>query len=130
MKRTLYVCALAGLVALAVGSASELEGTWEGKLEGVKAITLTLRESGGQVSGRAVFFIIRDEGSGKHNGAGSPPISLQDVRSDGAVLHFFVKGSNGQPLAMDMKITGPARAELTRQWGGGLPALTISLEKQ
>lgn len=131
MKQMRFVSLLAGLLALApIGNAAEIEGKWEGNWQGAKAVTLTLRETEGRVEGNAVFYIIRREKPTEPGGAPSPEISLQNPRWDGATLRFSVKGSNGQPVLMEMKLTGPNTAELTREAGSSLPALTIPLHKQ
>ena len=131
MKTMRSVSLLAGLLALGViGSASEVEGRWEGNWQGAKALTLTVRETQGRVEGNAVFYLIRREKPAEPGGAPSPEISLQNPRWDGATLRFSVKGSNGQPVLMEMKVTGPNTAELTREAGSSMPALTIPMHKQ
>ncbi len=130
MKRRFYVSSLASVfaIALAIGQTSSVEGTWEGNLHGVKAITLTVWEAAGRLEGDAVFYILRREGTGWHNGAASPQIPLQNVRREGATLHFSLKGSNGQPVEMEMKLAGPDTATLTRQ-PGSMPALSIPVRR-
>ena len=131
MKRTWYVSSLACIFALplAIGRTPALEGTWEGDLHGVKAIALTIRETGGRAEGVAMFYVVRDENSGRHNGSPSPQIPLQNVRREGATLYFSVRGSNGEALPMEMKWTGPNTASLTRKRTASLPELIIPVRR-
>jgi len=132
MKRMLHVCLLAAGFPLlaAIANASPIEGTWEGDLHGVKAITLIVHETGGHMGGNVVFYILRDEGSGWHTGSPSPAVALQAVQWDGALLRFTVQGSNGQPVALGMKLKGAHTAELNRKPTADMPELTVSLRKR
>jgi hypothetical protein len=127
MKRMLHVCLLAAGFPLlaAIANASPIEGTWEGDLHGVKAISLTVHETGGHM-----FYIVRDEGSGWHTGLPSPAIALQAVQWDGALLRFTVQGSNGEPVALEMKLNGANTAELNRKATADMPEVTVSLRRR
>jgi hypothetical protein len=64
MKRMLEVClaALALAAAASPAESSSFAGTWEGQLEGVKAVTLEIQEVGPIVTGGITFYVIKDEG--------------------------------------------------------------------
>lgn len=132
MKRMLHVCLLAGAFPLlaAIANASPIEGTWEGDLHGVKAITLTVHETGGHMGGNIVFYVLRDEGSGWHTGSPSPAIALQAVQWDGARLRFTVQGSNGRPVTLEMRLNGANTAEVNRKPTADMPALTVTLRRR
>ena len=129
MKTMRFVCLLAVLAATAPAQPS-VAGTWNGNLHGVKAVTVTLRDSGASLEGTAVFYILRDEGSGFHSGAPSPEIALRELRRESGVLRFWLPGSNGQALSFEMRITGPATAELKRLKTQNEPELTVILQRQ
>ena len=132
MKTTLYVCLFAITLAVAQNrqDLTPVAGSWEGDLEGVKAVTVNLREPDRQPVGNIVFYILKDEGSGFHTGSASPALQMGGLRRKGDVLQFWVRGSSGQPLSFVMRITGPGHARLTRLKSRSTPELTIALRRQ
>lgn len=72
-------------------------GTWKGKMYGVPAVTLIMKEEGGKLSGSILFFLIR------HNDGQPPRPSpgtfepLIDPQFDGKVLFFKVSHRNAHP---------------------------------
>jgi len=131
MKTTLYVCLLAVLV-LAQGQhrLTPAAGSWEGDLEGVRAVTVNLRGPEQRLDGGVVFYILKDEGSGFHTGAASAEVPMEGLRRNGDVVRFWVRGSNGEPISFEMRITEPGHARLTRLKSGATPELTVALWRQ
>ncbi|MGO9254890.1 MAG: hypothetical protein ACLQU1_01100 [Bryobacteraceae bacterium] len=132
MKTFQHVCLWAGALALCLAMATDalVKGTWEGDLRGVKAVTLKLQEADGKVGGTEVFYIVRDEGSGKHNGSASPPMPLVDTRWDGEKLRFGVVNQTGETILFEMKVTGQRSADLTVVDSDGKPQRTIPIRSQ
>ena len=112
------------IAALAGGSAeSPVAGTWQGKLDGVPAVTLTVKEDGAAWSGTIVFYKILDDGSGPRV-AGKDTSVLVGPKLEGKVLSFQVKGQNDTLLGFQMELTGNGEGELkgkATQTGGGAP---------
>jgi hypothetical protein len=103
-------------LCLVKAAASPITGTWEGMKDGVKAATITVRENDGILGGSAVFYIIRDEGSGTHNGSAQPAIALQGTEWDGKVLRFSVNH-----VAFELRPESDSRGELRRLAKNGMP---------
>ena len=126
---------LRGLVliaALAGGSTaaeSPLAGTWEGKMDGVPAVTLTLKEAGGALSGTIVFYKIVDDGSGPKV-AGKDTAVLVNPKQEGKVLSFQVKGPNDALIDFQMEFTangeGDLKGKATRTGGGEPPRMKMT----
>jgi len=92
-----------------------IEGTWEGTREGVKAATLTVRQTDGILGGSVIFYIIRDNGDGSRNGQALPAQPLTAVEWDGHTLRFSVERPDGAAIPFEMRITGEGRGELRRR---------------
>ncbi len=134
MKRMLQVCFLTGIVGLvfAMPMASPGEGTWEGEVSGLKAVTLTVRDAGGKIEGSAIFYVLRDEGEGKRIG-GESEVPLLNATWDGRTLRFSVRPPGLEPddpsVRFEMMVKGQDTAELKRLEAGRIPAATISMRK-
>jgi hypothetical protein len=135
MKRMLQVCLLTGIVGLvcAMPMASPVEGTWEGEVSGLKAVTLTVRDAGGKIEGSAIFYVLRDEGEGKRIG-GKSEVPLLNATWDGRTLRFSVRPPGVEPddpnVQFEMIVRGQDTAELKRIEAGTVPAATISMLRQ
>jgi hypothetical protein len=130
MKRTLPLCLLAGLMALCLvkAAASPVVGTWDGTKDGVKAATITVRETDGILGGTAIFYIIiREEGSGSHNGAATPPLAMVGTQWDGKVLRFSVTNDDGKSIAFEFRVTGEGKAELRRPAQNGEEEIKVPM---
>lgn len=131
MRRMLQVCSLAGLMALCLvkAAASPVVGTWEGSKGGVKAATLNVRDTEGILGGSATFYIILDEGSGKHNGAATPPMAMVGTQWNGSVLRFSVLTPDGRSIAFELRVTGAGKAELRRPPQGDMPEDIVPMQR-
>ena len=131
MKRTLNICLLAGILVLCLvkGAASPISGTWEGRRDGVRAATITVRETDGILGGSVVFYIIRDEGSGARNGAATPALPMVATQWDGRVLRFSVVTQDGRSIDFELRVTGAGQAELRRPAQHGEPELSVPMQR-
>ena len=113
MKTLRNVCVWTAALAFCVAmSTAPVAGTWEGSVEGAKAVTLKVLDRDGKPGGSAIFYIMRDEGSGKHIGAASPETPIEDARWDGKVLSFSVHNPEGETIRFAMTLTGEDAAQL------------------
>ena len=129
MKTTLLVCLLAGVLRLATEPQplGPILGTWEGNQEGARAVTLTIREARGKPEGTAVFYILRDEGSGFHTGAATPAFPLKAPQWDGRIVRFRIEPVGTRALFFEMITTGRRTARLKRIAMNEEPELTVTL---
>jgi hypothetical protein len=111
--------------SLACAADSSIAGTWQGKLHNLPAITLTLHETGGKVSGNIVFYFIRNNGAGFYEDSKSAgaPTELMNTSFDGKTLTFEVSHRNAhpprtlndtEPVRFQMEITGKDEGQLKR----------------
>ena len=90
-------------------AAASVAGTWEGKTEGVPAITLTIKEDGDRLSGSVTFYRIEDDGSGPRV-TGKQTRDLINPKFDGKIFSYQVKGRNDETIDQQMEITGKDEA--------------------
>ena len=84
---------------------STIAGTWQGKMDNLPVVTLTVHEDGGNLSGTVTFYRIVDDGSGpRAEGKSSSPLINPSL--DGKTLSFEVKGRNGEPAPFKLEVTG------------------------
>jgi hypothetical protein len=112
-------------LCLVKAAASPITGTWEGMKNGVKAATITVRENDGILSGSVIFYIIiRDEGSGTHNGSAQPAMPMVGTQWDGKVLRFSVN-----QVAFELRVTGEGQAEMRRLAQNGMPEESVKMAR-
>jgi len=106
MTKMLHVCLLGGALALFlnISAALPVEGTWEGSSKGLKAVTLTVHETKGELQGEAVFYVLRDDGGGLYI-AGEDRRPMVGPRWDGKTLRFSVG-----PPSFDREASGASFA--------------------
>jgi len=113
MKRLKHLLLIATLVGgTAAAANSPIAGTWQGKTGDVPAVTLTVKDEGGKLSGTAVFYKILDDGSGPKV-AGKDTSALINAKFEGKIFSFEVKGSGGELVDFRMELTGKNEGRLT-----------------
>ncbi|MCU1236596.1 MAG: hypothetical protein JWP63_4563 [Candidatus Solibacter sp.] len=129
MRRTLHVCLMAMVVELflAKAAASPVVGTWEGMRAGVKAATITVRETEGILGGSAIFYIIHDNASGGLDAAPTPAMGMVGTQWDGKVLRFSVNNGGGKTIAFELRVTGEGKGELRRPVQDGEPEIRVPM---
>ena len=106
---------LAGLTALAHLQAfqvSRFAGTWHGKANGLPAVTLTVQETAGKLTGAIVFYLQKRDAVDlpwRVDGGAVEP--LIDPRVDGERLLFEVR-RGGDRVAMSVDLSGVNEARL------------------
>jgi hypothetical protein len=123
---------IAALAGGPLAAESPLAGTWQGKLDGVPAVTLTVKEEGRGWSGTIVFYKIVDEGSGPQV-AGKDTSVLVDPKLEGKSLSFQVKHPNDALIGFRFELTGNGEGELkgktTQTGGGGPPPIKMTKDR-
>jgi hypothetical protein len=104
-----------------VPGAAAIVGVWKGQMDGVPAITLTISDEGGSLSGAVLFYLIRrDEGKPAVSTAGIPE-PLMNLRFDGQTLTFEVSHRRAHPpgtlkdppVGFRLKLTGANKGALS-----------------
>ena len=122
--KTRGVILIAALASGPLAAESPVAGTWQGKLDGVPAVTLTVKEDGAAWSGTIVFYKILDDGSGPRV-TGKDTSVLVKPKLEGKVLSFQVKDPNEALIGFQMELTGNDEGELkgkATQTAGGAPS--------
>lgn len=109
-----FVLAVTLALCLVKAAASPIEGAWEGSRNGAKTAVVTITRTGGILGGSAIFYILRDNGEGSHNGEAMPALPLTGVQWDGRTLRFSVKPPGTGAVSFELRLTGAGRAELRR----------------
>jgi hypothetical protein len=107
MKRlvtVLLAVAVMGGFAIAATD-SPIAGKWQGKMGDVPAVTLTIKDDNGKLSGTAVFYEIVDDGDGP-KATGQSTAEMVDAKLEGKIFSFRTKGSQGEVFSYQMELTG------------------------
>jgi D-alanyl-D-alanine carboxypeptidase len=110
---------------------SPVTGTWEGKMDGLPVLSITVKDEGGALSGTVTFYRIRDEGAGpKVDGKETTP--LVGPKLDGKVLSFQAKGRSGEMVGFKMELTvkNEARIILKRMINGESGDVPVQMTRE
>ena len=103
---------LASSVAIAQTAAESIDkpfihpawtGVWQGDLDGVPAVTLTLANDAGEANGTIVFHAIKNE-NGHAYSFSTEPHTLIHPRIEGNILSFQVIRGNGSAELLNMSV--------------------------
>jgi hypothetical protein len=100
--------------------ATSLEGVWRAEMDGLPAITLTLTNEGGRLTGAVLFYLHRREAGQPVTATPGVPKPLFKPTFDGRTLTFQVSHRRAHPpqtladgpITFDLKMTGADRGEL------------------
>jgi hypothetical protein len=114
---------MAGLAQTSSASAAPIEGVWRCQMEGLPAVTLTVTEEGGSLSGAVLFYLHRREPGRPVTATPGVPEPLFNPRFDGKTLTFQVShrrahppGSlNDGPVNFALKLDGADKAEIVNE---------------
>jgi len=114
----------------AQAATDSITGTWEGKTEGVPAITITIKEEGDHLSGSVTFYRIEDDGNGP-TVTGKQTRDLINPKFDGKIFSFQVKGPTGEMINRQMEITGKDEAliKMMRVINGNTESVPVKLTR-
>ena len=104
-------------------STASIVGIWRCQMEGLPAITLTLTDEGGSLTGAVLFYLHRREPGQPVTATPGVPEPLFNPRFDGKTLTFQVShrrahppGSlNDGPVNFALKLDGADRAEFVNE---------------
>jgi len=130
LVKAFWVAALmAGLAAAAADS--PIAGTWQGKMGDVPAVTLTIKDDHGKLSGTVIFYKIVDNGSGPQV-AGKSSAEMIDAKLEGKLFSFQSKRSQGELSSYQMELTGKNegtfKGKTTVTGGGEAPEIKMIRE--
>jgi hypothetical protein len=118
MKRTLGILAsltIAAMLSTAANAQTAAQsidkpfihpvwtGVWQGNLDGVPAVILTLANDAGEANGTIVFHAIKNE-NGHAYSFSTEPHTLIHPRVDGNMISFQVKRGNGSSEILNMSV--------------------------
>jgi len=130
MKKLTFVCLMVGALFAAVQKPAAIEGKWEGETNGLKAVTVTVRENKGQIEGSVIFYVVRDDGGQGRQVVGQDERKMLETHWDGKTLRFAVGAPDFDPdspgVRFTMTVTGDKKAELKRL---GKDELTLALAR-
>lgn len=130
MKTMLRVCLFCALAfSLTRAMSAPFTGTWEGKLDGLKAITLKIHREAGKIDVQATFYIIRDKDTPARHVGEASEMPRAEGHWDGSVLRFAIVNQAGQTVPFEMTLSGARRGTLKRLPANGEPAMTVTLER-
>jgi hypothetical protein len=128
----LVLAALASALAAPPTDNSSILGVWRGKMDSLPAITLTVEDEGGKLSGAVLFYLIRRNPGGAPSASPGVPEPLIKPIFDGSTLTFEVshrrahppRTLNDPPVKFRLQLTGPNKVNLlTGEGGEGLEML-------
>ena len=130
LVRVFWAAAL--MVGFAAAAAdSPIAGRWQGKMGNVPAVTLTIKDDHGRLSGTVIFYKIVDQGSGPQ-AAGKSSAEMIDAKLDGKLFSFQSKGSQGELSSYQMELTGKNegtfKGEITVTSSGEAPEIKMIRE--
>jgi hypothetical protein len=114
--------AAAGGAGAGAGAAS-IEGVWRCQMEGLPAVTLTVTEEGGTLTGAVLFYLHKREPGQPVSATPGVPEPLLNPRFDGKTLRFQVShrrahppGSfDDEPVNFQLRLDGPNRGEFVNE---------------
>ncbi len=89
MRRFSSLAGLALVMAAIAAASSPAAGEWQGRVKDMPAVTLKVGDDAGKLSGTAIFFVVKDQGSGPQV-VGHVEVPMVHPRFDGRALLFEV----------------------------------------
>ena len=130
MKKLVFVCLMVGALIAAPEKPAAIEGKWEGEMNGLKAVTVTVHETKGRMEGSVIFYVTRDDSGQGKRVVGQDERKMLETQWDDKTLRFAVGAPDFDPdtpgVRFTMTITGDKKAELKRLGEG---ALTLPLTR-
>jgi len=114
---------MAGPAQTSSASAASIEGVWRCQMEGLPAVTLTLTDEGGGLTGAVLFYLHRREPGQAVTATPGVPEPLFNPRFDGKTLTFQVSHRRAHPpgslqdgpVNFALKLDGADRAEFVNE---------------
>jgi hypothetical protein len=130
MKTMLRVCLFCALaLSLTRALSAPVAGTWEGKVNGLKAITLKIQDEGGKFRVEATFYILRDKDTPARHIGDASEMSRAEGHWDGKILRFSITNQSGETVPFEMTLASDGHATLKRLPANGEPDATLPLDR-
>ena len=142
MERRMFLVLL-GAVALTsflpaqTNGYEKLLGVWRGQMENLPAVTLTLTDEGGRLSGAILFYLLRRNSVNEpYTSSPGIPEPLFRLKFDGRTLEFEVSHRHAHPprtlsdppVRFRLTLTAPDKAELVNENESSGPGLGLTRE--
>jgi hypothetical protein len=131
-SKVFLVCTALAMAATAVSaqtsssanvSTPSIEGVWRCQMNGLPAITLTITQEGGSLSGAVLFYLHRREPGKAETATPGVPEPLFHPKFDGKTLTFEVSHRRAhppqtlesRPVRFELKLDGSEKAELVKE---------------
>ncbi len=123
--RTLLQVFLAALTSCSGVAGPSVFGIWEGELQGVKAVTLTVHDVRGKLEGAVVFYVVDKKFTDPDKKiVGRDERPLVKPTWDGVTLRF-----RAADLAFEMRLTGENKGILRRLRPAGGSDLSVPVSR-
>jgi hypothetical protein len=121
MKRFSWLVWIALVMAAVALASSPAAGQWQGRVNHMPAVTLKVGDDAGKLSGTAIFFVVKDQGSGPQV-IGQLQVPMLNPRFDGRALLFEINqdrpnsppGAARAVVRFKMKLLGSDEGELVK----------------
>ena len=116
-------------MAFAGDDYSAVTGVWRAQMDGLPALTMTISDEGGELTGAILFYLIRrNDGQPPRSSPGSPE-PLFNLKFDGKTLAFRVshrrahgpQTAHDPPVNFRLEISGPNEGTLVREEKEAIP---------
>jgi len=116
-------------------NASKFTGVWRGQLDNLPGVDLVIADEGGQLGGAVLFYLhMRPNVHSPYTSTPGLPEPMFDLRLEGQTLKFDISHRRAHPprtlhdppVAFDLKLIGPDKAELVNETEGGGPAVVLT----
>lgn len=102
---------------------AQIEGVWRCEMEGLPAVTLTVTNEGGSLTGAVLFYLHRREPGKPVTATAGVPEPLFNLKYDGKMLTFQVSHRRAHPpgslqdapVSFALKLDGPDNAEFVNE---------------
>ncbi|HEY1984149.1 MAG TPA: hypothetical protein VGG85_02005 [Terracidiphilus sp.] len=131
MKKTPFVLAVIAAAALQAAAVeprthSPWVGVWQGELDGLPGVTVTLGDDAGDIGGSVVFNVIMKENGAPYIGGHDAHV-LTHLHLDGDTLSFeVIRLGDGRDLHFTVHKTTPDTAQLHCDDCGGFSRTEIA----
>ena len=114
---------------------SKFIGVWRGQMDNLPGVDLVITDEGGQLRGAVLFYLhIRPDVHSPFSSTPGLPEPVFGLKPEGETLKFDVSHRRAHPprtfhdppVAFDLKLTGPDKAQLVNEIEGGGPRLVLT----
>jgi len=130
VRRTIEIALATILLSLFLAKAADepVEGTWEGKTNGHRAVTVKVLEIRDRLEGHVIFYVVDKKFSDPDAvEVGQEEHEVSDLKWDGKVLSFKTREPD---LTFTMTVTGEDTGVLKRDATKEQPEQTFSMKRR